>query len=574
MSSQAVSVVPTASTTTAAVATKVSFSFGASNTKKPQLAAPSALARRSEDGSQPSGPLTSDGSTSFQSLSAIASASASPSTVPLVIPLKQSTSWRGRASTAARAAAASPALTDGADASSAATSSAPLTLQEQAEQQLLAAAHPSNDSATTALPAELYTTRSIPLQQQQTAQRTTHALDPAPLPATGAAAADEPKYVIPLEEYGVALLRGMGWKGPGDAVGGANKADVQPMWMERREERMGLGADTAAKQDNQLLPHQRTAKQTDGSKAAVAVAKETSAAVDRRQSAAAALRAKVGSRVLALASQQLRVNALVYIAAGRHRRQYGRVREMTQRMKREERDERERQDEDKRYRLEVKLNSGERVSVDSEDVDVLDERALPDDHPAFGTVNREEQESREREQQHERRETGGSSQSSRRNQYDDRPEKRHKPSHSHTSSDSAHPSSARSSAPRHASPSRSHSSGRPVWCAPELRVRIVSRSLASGSYFRFKARVVDVPAASTIQLLLNDGRTVTASEQQLESVVPSEKGGSVQVVRGELKGQVGELIERDSKRGVAIVQLEDDLQLHTLDFDDICERVR
>lgn len=102
----------------------------------------------------------------------------------------------------------------------------------------------------------------------------------------------------------------------------------------------------------------------------------------------------------------------------------------------------------------------------------------------------------------------------------------------------------------------------------------MSRSLSSGSYFRCKARVVDVPAASAIELSLDDGRTVTVSEQQVETVIPSGKGGLVQIVRGELRGQVGELIERDSRRGVAVVQLEDDLQLHTLDFDDICERVR
>ena len=590
---------PTSSTSAASSSTpaaaKVSFSFsgGSTSSKKPQLAAVSALTHRLKDASGQSGAAgtfpsvsVSDGVASFQSLSALASASASPSTTPLVIPLKQSTPWRERAlaaSTATSIPAASFALSStGNDSKAPDAATLPATLQEQAEQQLLAAATPNNNTTTTNLPAELYTTRSIPLPTTHpTPHPTSHSLHPAPLPtattASTAAAAvgEEPRWSVPLEEYGVALLRGMGWKGPGDVVGGANKADVQPVLIKRREERLGLGADTAAVTGSKVLPHQQAANGTDGAKATAAETKDTSTAGSQRQSAAAALRAKVGSRVLALASQQLRMGVLVYVAAGRHKRQYGRVTEMTQRVKRKRggKDDREEHEEEVRHRLEVKLNSGERVSVDSEDVDVLDERALPDDHPAFGTVKKQEEERRESEKQHDKREDSGRHHS-RKSEYDDRPDKRHKSSHPHTPSDHSAPSSSRSSAaPRPSSPARSSSSGRPVWCAPGLRIRIVSRSLASGSCFRCKARVVDVPAASSIQLLMNDGRTVTASEQQLETVIPSEKGGAVQVVRGELKGHVGELIERDSKRSVAIVQLEDDLQLHTLDFDDICERV-
>ena len=593
-SSPSAAAAPSTAHSSSALTPKVSFSFHGSSSRKPQLAAGASsvldqqrseegIRNRAADGS--ASVLAGDGSESFESLSAIASASASPSAVPLVIPLKQSQSWRDRAlSTATSATTPAPSTTPAASSTSAhgegpstatinaTTSSPPLPLQQQAEQQLIASATPTNSSATATLPAELYTTLSIPLHQQPTAHRSSQPLNPAPLPAAATAAAvtaaDEPRYVIPLEEYGVALLRGMGWKGPGDAVGGANKADVQPVLMKRREERMGLGADTAAAQNNQLLPHQRPLKEADGSRPAVAGTSSASTAVSRPQSAAAALRARVGSRVLALASQQLRVGALVYIAAGRHRRQYGRVTEMIQRTKRERAtDEREkREDEDTKCRLDVKLNSGEHVSVDGEDVDVLDERALPDDHPAFGKVKREEEERRQPYSHQDRTEEKSSRHETRKSEDDDRPDKRHKPSHS--------PTPSRSSSARHASTLRSASSSRPEWCAPQLRVRIVSRSLGSSSCFRCKARVVDVAAASSIELLLDDGRTLTASEQQLETVIPSEKGVAVQVVRGKLKGQMGELIERDSKRSVAVVQLEDDLQVYTLDFDDICERVR
>ena len=589
MSSQLASPAADSSTaTTASASTKVCFSFSGAN-RKQQPAAPSALTTRLSEGRTDStaagsaSALISDGSALFQSLSAISSSSAAPSTAPLVIPLKQGASWRERALAAKAAVSVSPAATNGASATAAAradastsqqtaASATPLTLQQQAEQQLLASAHTVNGDIASTVPAELYNTFSIPLHQHNNGA--SRPLDPAPLPTSTAAAApvDEPRYTIPVEEFGVALLRGMGWKGPGDAVGGANKADVQPVLTKRREDRMGLGADTAANQ-SAVLPHQRGNKDTIGSGAAGAAKKAATAGV-RQQGAAASLRAKVGSRVLALVSQQLRVDALVYIAAGRHRRQYGRVREMaarrTERVKVEKGEREEKREEEEQYTLEVKLNSGECVSVDSADVDVLDERALPDDHPAFGRVKEEEQSSERRDENSER---GG--QRSSRGERDNRPEKRHKSSHPPSSTDAAASITTRSSPPpRPSSPSRARSDGRPVWCAPQLRVRIVSRSLASGSCFRCKARVTDVHDASTIELRLDDGRAVTASERQLETVIPTDRGRAVLVVGGKLKGQMASLIERDSKRGVATIQMEDDMRLHILSFDDICERER
>ena len=243
----------------------------------------------------------------------------------------------------------------------------------------------------------------------------------------------------------------------------------------------------------------------------------------------------------------------------------------TERLKVEKGEREEKQEEEEQYALELKLNSGERVSVDSADVDVLDERALPDDHPAFGRVKEEKQGSEWTDGNDE-----GLNKRSGRGERDDRPDKRHKSSHPPSPTDTAASFSTHSTPPppRPSSPSRARSDGRPVWCAPQLRVRIVSRSLASGSCFRCKARVTDVHDASTIELRLDDGRTVNASERQLETVIPTDRGRAVLVVGGKLKGQMASLIERDSKRGVATVQMEDDMQLHTLSFDDICERER
>ena len=49
---------------------------------------------------------------------------------------------------------------------------------------------------------------------------------------------------IPVEEFGLAMLRGMGWK-PGEAVGGKMKQVIAPLEVSIRPKGMGLGAESA-----------------------------------------------------------------------------------------------------------------------------------------------------------------------------------------------------------------------------------------------------------------------------------------------------------------------------------------
>lgn len=47
---------------------------------------------------------------------------------------------------------------------------------------------------------------------------------------------------VPIEEFGAALLRGMGWK-DGEAVGRSKKNGLlQPVELKRRPDKLGLGA--------------------------------------------------------------------------------------------------------------------------------------------------------------------------------------------------------------------------------------------------------------------------------------------------------------------------------------------
>uniref|UniRef100_A0A452H0C8 G-patch domain and KOW motifs-containing protein n=1 Tax=Gopherus agassizii TaxID=38772 RepID=A0A452H0C8_9SAUR len=56
--------------------------------------------------------------------------------------------------------------------------------------------------------------------------------------------------VVPVEAYGVAMLRGMGWKA-GEGIGCTFKQDVKPLEHQLRPRGLGLGADRSAIQDLQ-----------------------------------------------------------------------------------------------------------------------------------------------------------------------------------------------------------------------------------------------------------------------------------------------------------------------------------
>jgi len=55
----------------------------------------------------------------------------------------------------------------------------------------------------------------------------------------------------------------------------------------------------------------------------------------------------------------------------------------------------------------------------------------------------------------------------------------------------------------------------------------------------------------------------------LETFVPTK--GTVKVVRGEFCGEEGTVHKKDLENEVVYVQLEDDLQIHKLEFDDVAE---
>jgi len=114
------------------------------------------------------------------------------------------------------------------------------------------------------------------------------------------------------------------------------------------------------------------------------------------------------------------------------------------------------------------------------------------------------------------------------------------------------------------------------WLVPGIRVRVVSRSLHRGNYYRKKGIVncVTDPRKGVCILDVADPQASLedVSQRDLETALPK-PNGKVKILRGTYHGLEGILLERNSKKDKAIVQLKDDMSVHKFPFDDVAEYV-
>eukprot|EP00940_MAST-03C_sp_MAST-3C-sp2_P001839 g1839.t1 len=108
-----------------------------------------------------------------------------------------------------------------------------------------------------------------------------------------------------------------------------------------------------------------------------------------------------------------------------------------------------------------------------------------------------------------------------------------------------------------------------LWVRPHIRVRCVGRA-----HYREKARILDVvdPVFGTCLVQLEDGGIVVEGIKQrdLETVLPK-AGGEVIVLAGSSKGLRGRLLERSTRRQTAVVQFHEDLSVKTFSLDDVSQ---
>ena len=113
------------------------------------------------------------------------------------------------------------------------------------------------------------------------------------------------------------------------------------------------------------------------------------------------------------------------------------------------------------------------------------------------------------------------------------------------------------------------------WLHRNLIVRIISKSLSGGEYYKKKAVVVKVIDRYTGRLEVLDTEDVIEMDQDdLETVIPKSVGEKVRVVNGRYrgaKGRVESLDKRECRGEVRLSGGEDSGLLVELDYEDFCK---
>lgn len=116
--------------------------------------------------------------------------------------------------------------------------------------------------------------------------------------------------------------------------------------------------------------------------------------------------------------------------------------------------------------------------------------------------------------------------------------------------------------------------GGAAWLVPHVKVKIIDKRLKHGKFYLKKGSIIDVKAPTICDVLLDEkDHVVEVRQSQLETVVPKKEGAVLLVVAGEKKGERGKLLSRNSETGLAAVQLLGDFSIHKLSLDDVAEYV-
>lgn len=114
------------------------------------------------------------------------------------------------------------------------------------------------------------------------------------------------------------------------------------------------------------------------------------------------------------------------------------------------------------------------------------------------------------------------------------------------------------------------------WLYRNIIVRIISKTLSSGKYYKRKAIVDKVIDKYTAEVEVMDtsndtrdgGDILRIDQDDLETVVPKEEGRKVRVVNGKWRGSKARVEKLDKRKYVAELRLIDDDQIINLDYED------
>lgn len=330
---------------------------------------------------------------------------------------------------------------------------------------------------------------------------------------------------VPVEAYGMAMLKGMGWK-QGEGIGQTFKQDVKPIEHQLRLKGLGLGADRSALKDLEPSGPRRPPKPGEER--------------DKEEE-----------------DLVLGPGGCILVQSGAHKDLYGKI---------------EGVDADN-ARLMVKLAiGGKTVTVSQYTVKLVPRKEYDRNSRDLSRLSKAHKEKerekkdreREREREKERAEQRSDGQKERRADGErDGGKNRLKRKHGEWSDDREKPLPVKELCLTPPTPS---------WLQRDLRVRFIDKTFKGGKYYNSKMRVEDVLTPGSCVCRTEEGRLLEDVQQRmLETVVPHKDSDVIMVVQGKHTGQVGRILRRDRQKCQALVQLQrEEERLHALDYDSIC----
>ncbi|KFM70252.1 G patch domain and KOW motifs-containing protein, partial [Stegodyphus mimosarum] len=281
---------------------------------------------------------------------------------------------------------------------------------------------------------------------------------------------------VPVEQYGLAMLRGMGWK-EGDPIGANSSKIVEPVQVQLRPKGLGLGADASALKKNQK--------------------KESDEKLDLVK----------GSYVL--------------ITQGSHKGSYGEVLGL---------------DEENARAIVKFINDGKIQTFPEFFVNVVSKKEYDKESRVINRIsyeNYKDKECKVKQEQHTESKDSDRKHSSqkhdKRKSESDLPKEKNADKR-HKSSKKRHHSRERG-VENYISGSE-HKSTK-SWVRPQLRVRLIDDKYKKGKYFNMKLVVVDVLSPRRCICKTDDGKCLDdISPSMLETVIPRNESDYVMIVRG------------------------------------------
>eukprot|EP00048_Salpingoeca_helianthica_P012250 m.176872 g.176872 ORF g.176872 m.176872 type:complete len:536 (+) comp15345_c5_seq27:1032-2639(+) len=367
----------------------------------------------------------------------------------------------------------------------------------------------------------------------------------------------------PIEQFGAAMLRGMGWK-DGEAIGGINKGLLQPVEFVARPLGLGLGAQ----RDSAIMPTHKKAKKfiKPGETREPAPSGPMVDATGRVRHIKG-----IDEKLTHMEKLAVVRDAYVVILSGPHEGHCGRVRRL------------------RPDAVDVELAlGGAMVAVPEEDLAPVDkkeyafrlnerrrDRAAPDVIPPSQSKDNDESDGKAHRDLDTRGESNGREEKKEKKSDKDRGsrDKEKEKDRIHERERERDKSSRREDR----DPDRSETK-RPrkeqTWVQLNLRVRMVSEKYAGGAYYNKKVVVRDVPAPGECVCMTDNGKYLEGvREKDLETVVPRDADALVMVVRGPGRGSRGKLIQRLLDKEQVVVQLAGEGAARTFGLDDVCEYV-